>query len=83
MCLLEVFFYRRGDQLPIMTEFYNSMDADEMMWVIRIIMRRGLLMSCLREIFSGAEEICKVTGTLTVHSDLHRNESRGHRKDLF
>jgi len=30
----------REEQLPIMTEFYNNMNASELMWLIRIIMRR-------------------------------------------
>lgn len=30
----------RVEQLPIMTEFYNNMNASELMWLIRIIMRR-------------------------------------------
>lgn len=57
MCLLMVFHYDRGDQLPIMTELYNNMDADELMWVIRIIMRRQLPMICLQDIFPNARKI--------------------------
>lgn len=44
------FFHDRGDQLPIMIEFYNNMDANELMWVIRIIMRRGLPVICFLDI---------------------------------
>lgn len=31
---------REEDQLPIFTEFYNRMNADELTWLIRIILRR-------------------------------------------
>jgi DNA ligase 4 len=31
---------KEEDQLPIFTEFYNRMNADELTWLIRIILRR-------------------------------------------
>ncbi|KAI5840233.1 ATP dependent DNA ligase domain-containing protein [Morchella snyderi] len=31
---------KEEDQLPIMVDLYNNMDADELMWIIRIIMRQ-------------------------------------------
>ncbi|CAZ83843.1 unnamed protein product [Tuber melanosporum] len=31
---------KEEEQLPIMTEFYNNMNASELMWLIRIIMRQ-------------------------------------------
>ena len=57
----------REQQLPIFNEFYMKMNAEEMMWVIRIILKRMLYIPC-------------ILANPHVHASMHQNRKEVKKK---
>ena len=77
------------DQLPIFREFYNNMNADELLWLIRMILRQMKVGATEKTIFQAwhpdAENLFNVSSSLRrVCWELYDSEVRleGDKKDI-